>query len=377
LKWLKNRPYKPDFLGLKERTLDTGSLKLIEELCNAPGAPGYEDEVLTIARQKVAGDCLIEEDTLRNLYLTRPGENLGGPVVMIEGHSDEVGFMVQFIKPNGLLHLVPMGSWTPEVVLGQRLLVRNSQGEYLTGVVGAKPPHFLPPEQRNQKLDLEDLTLDLGVTSDEEVTRELKVEIGAPVVPESIFKCDEARGVMLGKAFDNRLGCAGVIESMLALKDESLKVRPVGVLSSQEEVGLRGAAVSARKVKPDVAILFEGTPADDTFLEPYRIQGGMGLGPQLRHIDRSMIANPRFARFALDVAEKAGIRHQEAVRSSGGTDGGRVYLSNQGIPTIVLGVPVRYAHTPHCFSSLHDYQGAVNWCQEIIKRLDESIITSF
>ena len=103
----------------------------------------------------------------------------------------------------------------------------------------------------------------------------------------------------------------------------------------------------------------------------------MHKGPQLRHIDRTMITNPRFAQFALDVAEQAGIKHQEAVRSSGGTDGAKVHLSNLGVPTIVLGMPVRYAHTPHCFASLEDYRNAVRWCLEIVRKLDGSVIESF
>ena len=244
-------------------------------------------------------------------------------------------------------------------------------------MVGAKPPHFLPPEQRNQKLSIEEMTLDLGVTSAKQVSEDLKIRPGAPVVPESKFHYYSGRQVMLGKAFDNRLGCGAVLETMHGLAGEKLAVRPVGVMSAQEEVGLRGAAVSSRRVDPKVAILFEGTPADDTFSESWMIQGGMGMGPQLRHRDNSMITNPRFAEFALDVARKAGIKHQEAVRSSGGTDGGRVHLSNLGVPTIVLGVPVRYVHAPNCFASFEDYQNAVRWCTEIIKALDDLIIAGF
>ncbi len=353
------------------------SIELIQDLCNAPGAPGFEDEVLDVIRCLGGTACEFKEDSLRNLYLTRPDDDQNAPAVMIEAHSDEVAFMVQFIKPNGMLHIVPLGGWTPEVVLGQRMLVRNSEGKYLPGVVGAKPPHFLPPEQRNQKLSIEELTLDLGVTDAKQVTQDLKVGLGAPVIPDSRFKFDDKLGVMLGKAFDNRLGCAAVLESMQELAAVELKVRPVGVLSVQEEVGLRGAEVSSRAVKPKAAVLFEGTPADDTFSEPWKIQGGMGQGPQLRHVDRTMITNPRFARFALDVATSTGIKHQEAVRSSGGTDGAKVHLSNLGVPTIVLGVPVRYAHTPHCFAALEDYLGAVRWCLEIVKRLDEDAIAGF
>jgi putative aminopeptidase FrvX len=361
----------------QECNLSIESLELIEELCNAPGAPGFEDQILEIARRCVGQACRVEEDSTRNLYLRSETGSNPGPTVMIEAHSDEVGFMVQFIRPNGMLHIIPLGGWVPEVVLGQKVLVRNRQGQYLSGVMGAKPPHFVSPDQPPSKLQLSEMTLDLGVTSDEQVKETLQVDIGAPVVPQSKFQFDTALEVMLGKAFDNRLGCAGVIEAMLNLKDADLAVNPVGVLSAQEEMGVRGVEVSARRVKPQVAILFEGTPADDTFVEPFKVQGGLGKGPQLRHIDRTMISNPRFAHFALEVAKKVGIKHQQAVRDSGGTDGAKLHLSNMGVPTIVLGVPVRYAHTPHCYAALDDYHEAVRWCLEIVRQLDESVIKAF
>ena len=255
------------------------SLELIEDLCNAPGAPGFEDQVLEVVRKHNASACELSQDSLRNLYLSRPDDDDQAPTVMIEAHSDEVGFMVQFIKPNGMLQVVPLGGWTPEVVLGQKMLVRNLDGKYLTGVVGAKPPHFLPPDQKNQKLTLQEMTIDLGVSEAGQVTEELKVGPGAPVVPDSSFSFNPMQGVMLGKAFDNRLGCAAVLETMRTLMDEKLGVRPLGVISAQEEVGLRGAEVSARKANPKVAILFEGTPADDTFSEPWQIRGACTKGP--------------------------------------------------------------------------------------------------
>lgn len=120
---------------------------------------------------------------------------------------------------------------------------------------------------------------------------------------------------MLGKAFDCRLGCACVIETLKELKGQSLDVDVVGVFSTQEEVGTRGAQVAAQTVKPDIAIVFEGSPADDTFTPDYLIQTALGRGPMLRHIDAKMITNPRFIRYAIDLGEKLGIPVQQAVRT--------------------------------------------------------------
>ena len=182
---------------------------------------------------------------------------------------------------------------------------------------------------------------------------------------------------MLGKAFDNRVGCAAVLETMKDLKNENLDVDVVGVLSSQEEIGERGAFVTRDVVKPDIAICFEGCPADDTFTPDYFIQTAMKKGPMLRHFDRSMVTNPRFQRFSLELCRELGIPVQESVRSGGGTNGGPIHTSNGGVPVIVIGVPVRYIHSHHGFAALADYQNSVKLAVEIIKHLNDEKIKSF
>jgi putative aminopeptidase FrvX len=353
------------------------SIELIRELSQANGAPGFEDEVNQIIRRFSGDFCSLEEDNLRNLYLSRQGERAGGPAVMIEAHSDEVAFMVQSINPNGALRLVPLGSWLPATVLAQRVRVLSSRGQYLPGVVAAKPPHFLDPGQRDQAVKLKDMTIDLGATSRQEVTERLGIEPGAPVLPESSFHFDSEREVILGKALDNRLGCAAVAETMQALQGLDLKVRPAGVISTQEEVGARGVQVAVRWVQPQAAVIYEGTPADDTLMEDWAIQGGMGRGPQIRHLDPSMITNPRFLAFARQVAQDNKIEFQDAVRTGGATDGAKINLANQGVPAIVIGIPIRYAHSPHCFASLKDYRAAVRWGVEILKKLDQETLEGF
>ena len=200
---------------------------------------------------------------------------------------------------------------------------------------------------------------------------------GAPVVPDVTFEYNEKNGVMLGKAFDCRVGCSALIDTMRELQGEELKVDLVGVLSSQEEVGERGVSVAVNTVRPDLAIVFEGAPADDTFLPEPDIQTGMGRGPMIRHIDVSMITNPRLMRYALDLAESCGIPVQEAVRTGGGTNGGWIHVSGEGIPTVVISVPVRYAHSHHGFASIEDYEQVVRLVAELVRSLDESVISGF
>jgi len=219
--------------------------------------------------------------------------------------------------------------------------------------------------------------IDLGASSYDEVVEEFGIEPGAPVVPHVEFTYNERNQVMCGKAFDNRLGCTAVVDVMKELLKEELHINVVGTLSSQEEVGTRGSVITARRIKPHVAIVFEGTPADDIYRDDYRAQGVLGKGPQIRHRDSSMISNPKFTRLARETAREAGISFQDAVRTAGGTNGGKIHLSNYGIPTIVLGVPTRYAHTHYGYASFNDYRDTVKLAIDIIKKLNWETINNF
>ena len=156
-----------------------------------------------------------------------------------------------------------------------------------------------------------------------------------------------------------------------------LDVDVAATLTVQEEVGERGSMAAVDNIDADVCIVFEGCPADDTFSPDYLIQAALRKGPMLRHFDCSMITNPRFQRFALDLGEELGIPVQESVRSGGGTNGKYIHASRHGVPTIVIGIPVRYIHSHHGICTLEDYENAVKLAVEIVKRLNEETIRSF
>ena len=154
------------------------------------------------------------------------------------------------------------------------------------------------------------MSIDIGASSREEVLRDFRVRMAAPVVPDVTFEYQEKHDLMIGKAFDCRLGCASILRTLDNLRDKTLNVDVTGAFAVQEEMGTRRATVTANTVKPDLAIVFEGCPADDTVAEPYMIQTAIHKGPMLRHIDARMITNPRFQRYALDLAEELGISRQ-------------------------------------------------------------------
>ncbi|MFW5976399.1 MAG: M42 family metallopeptidase [Bacillota bacterium] len=353
------------------------SMKLIEDLSNASGISGFEDEVLEVIKNYLSSDFTIKEDQNRNLYIYRKDHDPDKPVVMLDGHSDEIGFMVQSIKPNGTIKFLTIGSWFSQNVPAHKVRIKNSEGNYIKGIVASKPPHFMTEDEKNEVIKFKDMVIDIGASSKEEVTQDYKIEIGAPIIPDVKFEYHDQKDIMLGKAFDNRLGCSCVIELMESFKQENLEINLVGSITGQEEIGTRGAEITAREISPDVAMVFEGTPADDTFKEEYEIQSALNKGPQIRHRDVSIITHPRFNQFARKIAKNNNIAFQDAVRSGGGNNGGKIALSNGGVPTIVLGVPVRYAHTHYGISSFLDYKALIKWSQKIIKNLNQNIISNF
>ena len=267
-------------------------LEMIAALSNANGVSGFEDEVLKVARAWAPEGMDISEDSLRNLYLRRRANRGHRPVVQLDAHSDEVGFMVHSIRPNGTLKFITMGGWVNSNIPAHRVRVQTKDGSYIPGVIAAKPPHFMSEAEKNRMPEVADMSIDVGACSLAEARDEFGIRIAAPVVPDVTFEYDEKHDLMFGKAFDNRLGCAAILATLDALGDEALDVDVVGAMASQEEVGTRGATVTANTVKPDIAIVFEGCPADDTVVPECEVQTAIHKGPMLRHIDKRMITRP-------------------------------------------------------------------------------------
>lgn len=352
------------------------SIKLVEALTNANGISGFEKEVIQAAKPFIDLEQLtLERGGLGNAYI-RQQMNSGKLLLLLDAHTDELGFMVQSITSKGLMKVVPIGSWDPRNIPTQKVRVLTEKKGWVTGVFASKPPHFMTEEEKRQNVTMDQLRIDIGAVSREEVTEVFGVSVGAPVVPDVAFEA-LTEDKWMGKAFDNRIGCALVIELMNYFKGRELEVELAGSLTSQEEVGTRGAAVAAAELKPKLAIVFEGTPADDNFTDSAEVQGGIGLGAQIRHRDSSMITNPDMVRFARNIAKENGIPFQDAVRTGGGTNGGVYHMAEQGIPCIVIGVPVRYAHTHYGIISVKDYHAAFDWAVAIIEALNEEIILEF
>lgn len=352
-------------------------INMIEELTNTFGAPGFEDEVIEKIKKEV-NFLSAERDSINNLYIGLGERDTSIPTVALDCHTDEVGFIVENINRNGSISFLTLGGWHVGNVPASAVVIKNNKGEYIKGVVTSKPPHFMTDEEKNRLPKMSELTIDIGTSSYEETVELYGIEVGNSIVPDVSFVYDEKIGIMRAKAFDNRLGCAASIEVLKAVKNNGIKnVNVVGAFASQEEVGLRGAQVAAYRVKPDFAIVFEGSPADDSFKEGTASHGALKKGVQLRVVDGAMISNPRVLKFARDIADKKGIKYQIIAREKGSTNGGKYHISETGIPVLVLGIPTRYIHTHYSYASIDDLTAAISLAVEVIKELNKDIIKSF
>ena len=357
--------------------VDLTALQMLRELSDAPGASGFEDEVVAVARRYLATVGELKEDFLRNLYIHRKENKGGRPVVMLDAHSDEVGLVVHSIKPNGTLRFLMLGSWNKNALIGTRVLVRNADGDYLPGIIAAKPVHFMTAAEKEIAVnDIAGMVIDVGATSYEDAVKNFRVRMGEPVVPDTKFFYDEKRDLMFGKGFDCRVGCAALIEALRRLQGRELPCDVIGVLSTQEELGPRNSKVTVHHIHPDIAIVMEGCPADDTFTEAYAIQTALKKGPMFRHLDVSAICAPRYQRWALDLAAKKGIPVQESVRQGGGNNAASIQTALVGAPSIVCGIPVRYAHAPNCISTYSDFDKAVEMVIALLENITPEMIAT-
>ena len=302
-------------------------IEMFGKLSDAFGPSGFEEDVIrTIADYCKEFD--VENDAMNNLYVRMPGtEKDSRPVIQLDAHLDACGFMVQNIQDNGCLGIIMLGGFHLTSLPAHAVWIRTRSGKMVHGIICAKPVHFMTTAERNsQTLEIEKMYVDVGATSREEVENVFGIHIGDPMMPDVTFEYDAEHEICFGKAFDNRAGCACIVDTMKQLEKEqaSLAVNVVGAFAAQEEVGTRGAVVTSQIVKPDLAIVFEGSPSDDFFISAGQAQGCMKKGVQIRILDNSYISNTQFISLAEEVAEKCGIKYQESVRRGGSTNAAKI-----------------------------------------------------
>ncbi|MFN2155590.1 MAG: M42 family metallopeptidase [Anaerolineae bacterium] len=344
----------------------------LEALSNAFGPSGCEGKVRRVVIDAIADKVdELQVDHLGNVIARQKGTQYPDFKVMVSAHMDEVGFMITHIDDGGLLHFTKVGGIDDRVLPAKVVRIGRSE---IRGVISVKPVHLTDQAERNKVISYENMTIDIGVSSKAEAERLVDrgdyavfdvayEDLGVPSMP-----------MAKGKAFDDRAGCAVLIE-LIERGPYPFDFWPV--FTTMEEVGLRGAQVAAYRVMPDAALALEGTICDDgPREEDTSPTTAVGKGPAISPMDRSVIADRRLVRLLVETAEAEGIPYQFKQPGMGGTDAGAIHLAKTGVPSVPVSVPSRYIHSPVCMLSKDDLNNTVRLMTATLQRMTPDVLST-
>lgn len=321
--------------------------QLLGKLINAFGPSGCESRIREVIEQEIKGHAdKIFTDPLGNLVAVKEGAR---PRLMLAAHMDELGLMVTYIDEKGFARIANVGGISPSLLVGKRVIFEN-------GVIGTINHEKI---KELKELDWTKLYLDTGAANREEASSRIK--IGDVAVYDQGL--EDLGNRLLGKAMDDRIGCAVLIETLKRLP-ASLPHEVVFVFTVQEEVGLRGARTAAYGLNPDYGLAVDVTRVGDTPEAPL-MDVSLGKGPAVKIKDSSLICHPRVRHIMIKVAEDNKLDYQLEVLVSGGTDAGAIQLTRQGVPSGVLSIPCRYVHTPSEMVDKKDVNTAVDLLEKL------------
>ncbi|MFN8529223.1 MAG: M20/M25/M40 family metallo-hydrolase [Anaerolineae bacterium] len=349
----------------------------LKELSEAIGVSGKEEAVRAIVLKAIENrteDIRIDPlGSVTALLKARKPATAAPLRVMIAAHMDEVGFMVMGFDGDGLIRFSAVGGIDDRILPGMRVKIGDNG---VQGVIISTPIH----KNRDQNvIKINTLRIDIGASNKDEAAG--KVKRGDRIAFDSRY-LEVSDTVLRGKSFDDRVGCSLLID---LLSDET--GYPVDVLAAftvQEEIGVRGAQVAAQTLKPDLAIVLEGTTANDIPNPMIEADEGsepnptciFGGGPVVSVIDRSMIVNPLLFAFVRDTAVRENIPYQIKSYLGGGTDGGAIHIANGGIPTAVISMPCRYIHSPSAYLHKGDYENGLKLVKAVLNGLTRDFYQS-
>jgi len=338
-------------------------IDILEKLSNACGVAGREEEIRNLMKRLLEPNVdEIKEDKLGNVISVKKGKK-GAPTVMLAAHMDEIGLMAKNITKEGFLQFAKIGGIDDRILVTQKVLVHTDKGP-ITGVIGSKPPHILKEEEKKKVIEAEDLFIDIGA-KDKQDAQKMGVRVGDAVSFDIKF-ARAGKDSVVGKAFDDRVGCAALIETMRQLPRVDCTIYAVGTI--QEEVGLRGAATAAFQLYPDMGIALDVTVAGDIpGVKEVEAPAKMRAGPALTVADAGLITHPKVLRLFIDSAEENKIPYQLETGLMGTTDAARIALTKEGVPSGVISVPTRYIHSPASMLSLEDVENAVKLVVAAVK----------
>ena len=346
----------------QDRTVD-----LLRKITNAAGAPGFEEpirKVMIDAMKPFASSMAF--DGLGSILATQGST---GPRIMIDAHMDELGGVVRRVTPRGLLTMQMLGGWLDQALVDQRWTIIGSKGP-VRAVTGIRDIHVVPPEERTRVYSRDSLFLDVGATSDAEVAA-LGIGPGDPVVPDAPFEVMNGTQNYLAKAWDDRVGCGVVVEAMRRLASAPHPNQIVWAITTQEEIGLRGAHTAVEIARPELAIAVEGGITGDVFAgRPEDTQVKLGAGPGMFLYDSSALPNRRLVAFVREAAAAAKLPLQLDLVQGYGDDSAELQKALAGVPTVNLVVPVRYTHSHNGIINRRDFDQMVDLLVGILQKLD-------
>ena len=355
----------PSLFG-QDRTAD-----LLRQLADAAGPSGFEEPVRSVMVTAIRPFAdSVKFDGMGSILAT---QGTGGPRVMVDAHMDELGGVIRRVTPNGLLTMQMLGGWLDQALVDQRWIIVGSKGP-VHAVTGIRDVHVVPAEERTRVYPRDGLYLDVGVRTAEEV-KQLGISPGDPVVPDSPFLVLGGGNNYLGKAWDDRVGCAVIVEVMRRLFGQPHPNQIVYAITTQEEIGLRGAHTAADEVKPELALALEAGITGDVFPgKPEETQAKLGAGPGIFVYNSSELPNRKLVTFVKAAAEKLRIPLQLDLVQGYGDDSAEIQKSNGGVPTVCLVVPVRYTHAHNGIMNRQDFDQMVELMIELLRSLDTAAV---
>ena len=326
----------------------------LKELCNLPAPSGFEDRVRDFIRERVTADEVFT-DSIGNLICHKKGN---GKKVMVCAHMDEVGLIITEITDKGFLKFSTLGGVETTVLCSKKVLIGKNA---VPGIVSAKAIHLQKRSEELIPLKLRDLTIDIGA-KDKESAKKL-VEIGDFAVFDGEYT-EFGNNFVKSKALDDRVGCAILLELMKEEFDHDMYF----VFTVQEEVGLRGATVASNRIKPDIALVLEGTTCSDVYgSKPHNQVTNLGGGAVMTFMDRAATSDKKYFDYISSVAKENGIPLQLKRTTMGGTDAGAIQRSGIGVKTAVLAAPCRYLHSPVSVMNKRDVESVYLLAKETLK----------
>jgi putative aminopeptidase FrvX len=344
---------------------------LLHELSEAPGPSGFEEAVRKImVREMKSLSDQISYDGLGSV-IARQGAS--GPRIMLDAHMDELGGVIRRTTHDGFLSMQMLGGWLDQALPDQRWVIIGSKGP-VYAVTGIRDIHVVPAAEREKVFPRDTLYLDVGAKSEADLEA-MGIGPGDPVAPDTPFAVLNGTRRYLGKAWDDRVGCAVLIEAMRRLKASGHPNQLYIAATTQEEIGLRGAHSAADIIKPDIGIAIEGgITGDSPGRNPEETQAKLGGGPGLFLYDSSALPGRRLAALTRETAKAKSIPLQLDLVQGYGDDSAEIQKSNGGVPTVNLVVPARYTHAHNGVIDRADFDGMVDLVVAMIQKLDAQTV---